>query len=385
MKVLILVASPIVTDPRVYNEAQALIKDGHQVTVIAWDREKQNPARQVWDGIDVLRLRICLSPKYGLSVPPWHIFHLIAWQWQAYRKAVTLNKENSLDVIHCHFLDTLPIGIMLKRKLGVPLIYDARDMYAYMMQASFPSWIANAVARIEKLLVSKSDIIIAVSEVMERCLKKITDRPVRIIMNCKPLQSEEYRLPANRDRFTLLYIGTLHKARALEELMDAVCELPDVFCIIGGIGQADFVESIRLQCLKIPNISFIGKVAVDKVLRMTMEADIIFCMFDPVNPNNKIGMPNKLFEAMVCGRPIICTRGIYSGDFVLQERIGLAVEQSKEALVQAIKKLRDDPDLREMMGRNALNAAITKYNWQIEEKKLVELYREIQVMAGRGD
>jgi glycosyltransferase involved in cell wall biosynthesis len=378
MRILMLVASPIVTDPRVYNEAQALIKDGHHVTVIAWDREKQNPARQVWDGIDVRRLRIPLSPKYGLSVPPWHVFHLMAWQWQAYRRAVALNKETAFDAIHCHFLDTLPVGIMLKRKLGVPLIYDARDMYGYMMQASFPRWIADAVGRVEKLLISKSDIIIAVSEVMERCLKKITDRPVKIIMNCKPLQSEEYLVPGDRDKFTLLYIGTLHKARALEELIHAVGELSNVHCIIGGIGQADYVESIRLKCLKIPNISFVGKVAVDKVLPMTMEADVIFCMFDSVNPNNKIGMPNKLFEAMVCGRPIICTRGIYSGDFALQETIGLAVEYSEEALAQAIMELRDDPDLRERLGRNALNAAITKYNWQIEEKKLVGLYREIQ-------
>ena len=88
---------------------------------------------------------------------------------------------------------------------------------------------------------------------------------------------------------------------------------------------------------------------------------------------------------MVCGRPIICIRGTYCAEITEREAVGLAVEYSVEALKKAIIKLRDDPQLRERMGRNALNAAITKYNWQIEEKKLVELYREIQVMAGRGD
>ncbi|HIE16940.1 MAG TPA: glycosyltransferase, partial [Dehalococcoidia bacterium] len=88
----------------------------------------------------------------------------------------------------------------------------------------------------------------------------------------------------------------------------------------------------------------------------------------------KIGMPNKLFEAMVCGRPIICTKGTYSGDFVEQEEIGLAVECNVEALKEAIIRLRDDPELRERLGRNALRAAISRYNWQNQEKRLLELY-----------
>ena len=385
MKVLILVASPITTDPRVYNEAQALIKDGHSVTVIAWDREKQNPVKQAWDGIDVLRLRIPLSPRYGLSVPPWHIFHLIAWQCQAYQKAVTLNKENSFDVIHCHFLDTLPVGIMLKRKLGLPLIYDARDMYGYMMQASFPRCIARAFEWLEKCLIMRADRIIAVNEVMAGCFTGMIGKPVTVVMNCKPLQDREYQSRGNTDKFTLLCIGTLHKSRALPWLMNAVRDLSDVHCIIGGVGQSDYVEYIEKECNKIPNVAFVGRVPADMVLPMTGKADVVVSIFDPVNPNGKLATPNKLFEAMVCGRPIICIRGTYCAEITEREAIGLAVEYSVEALKKAIIKLRDDPQLRERMGRNALNAAITIYNWPIEEKKLVELYREIQVMAGRGD
>jgi glycosyltransferase involved in cell wall biosynthesis len=78
---------------------------------------------------------------------------------------------------------------------------------------------------------------------------------------------------------------------------------------------------------------------------------------------------------MVCGRPIICTKGTYSGEFTEQEEVGLAVEHNEEALRQAIVKLRDDPALREKLGKNALKAAITKYNWGNEEAKLLELYR----------
>ena len=374
MKVLMFVSNPFTTDPRVYNEAKSLVQAGHRVVVIAWDREKQNPQRQTWDGIEVVRLRTWLSSKHGLGLPPWHIFHLLLWQWRAYRQALALNKEKAFNVIHCHFFDTLPIGIRLKRKLGLPLIYDARDMYGYMMQAIFPRWIASVFSWLEKWLVTKADRIVAVNEIMERCFDGITDKPISVIMNCKPLQSLEYQPPQNEDKFTLLYIGTLHKTRALSQLIHVMKELLDIHCVIGGVGQSGYVESIKKECRKSPNITFVGRVPLDEVLPMTGKVDVIVSIFASRNPNSNIATPNKLFEAMVCGRPIICIKGTYCAEVTEREQVGLAVEYTEEALKQAIIKLRDDAELRERLGRNALKVAITRYNWQREEEKLLELY-----------
>jgi glycosyltransferase involved in cell wall biosynthesis len=378
MRVLMLVSSPFITDPRVYNEALSLVKAGYEVTVLAWDRENQNPYRQMVDGIDAVRLRIGLSPKYGLGVPPWHIFHIFAWQWQAYRAALILNKESAIGAIHCHFLDTLPVGIRLKRKFGVPLIYDARDMYGYMMRATFPLCIARVFEWLEKRIVAGADRIIAVNEVMAVCFADMTDKPVTAIMNCKPIQGVAYQGRANTDKFTLLYIGILHKARSLAYLIGAMKVLPDVYCVIGGVGQSDYVEYIRKECSNIPNVTFAGRVPADMVLPMTLKADVVVSLFDPENPNGKLATPNKLFEAMACGRPIICPSGTYCAEITEREGIGLAVDYTEAALGEAIIRLRDDRELREKLGRNALLAAINKYNWPNEEKKLLELYAGLQ-------
>ncbi len=376
IKILMLIASPITTDPRIINEAQALVEAGHQVSIIAWDRFKKYPHRVMVGKIEVIRVRIPLPQRYGLSVAPWHVFHLALWQWKAYREVLALHREHPIDAVHCHFLDTMPVGLQLKRELSIPLVYDARDMYGYMMQASFPYWIAKIFERLEKHWIAKANSIIAVSEIMKVCLHNMTSRPITVVMNCKPLQSTEYQIP--NGKFTVLYIGTLHKARAIQYLIDAVEDLRDVNCIIGGIGETEYVKSIETACNAIPNISFVGQVPLDRVLPMTMASDVVFCMFDPANPNNRIGTPNKLFEAMVCGQPIICTKGIYSGNFVGVEGIGLAADYNKESIKQAIIELRDNTKLRESMGRNALSLAVAKYNWQSEQKKLVELYRRKQ-------
>ena len=162
-------------------------------------------------------------------------------------------------------------------------------------------------------------------------------------------------------------------------LIQAANELSGVHCLIGGIGDPRYVQAVKDESSRTSNVTFLGKVPMEQVILMTMKADAIFCMFDPGDPNSLIGTPNKLFEAMVCGRPIICTRGTYSGEMTEQEDVGLAVEYNEQALKEAIIKLRDNPELRERLGRNALKAAISKYNWQKQEEKLLELYRSLQV------
>jgi len=376
MRVAMFVSNPFTSDPRVYGEAESLIHAGHEVTVIAWDREKQSTPRQNWGGIEVMRLRTRLSPKYGFASWVLNGFNLLLWQRQAYRRALILNKEKQFDVTHCHDFDTLAIGIMLKRKLKIPLVYDAHEIYGYMRARTLPLRVARIFLWLEKRLIKKVDIMITDGEGRARYFAGITGKPISVIMNCKPLQSLEYHPPDN-ENFTLLYIGILWKSRMLMELVEAVKELPGVRCIIGGTGQPGYVETLKDECSKTTNASFLGRVPFDQVIAMTRKAHAVVCMIDPTDLNNRLGMANKLGEAMVCGRPIICTKGTYSGEITEREQSGLVIENSVEALRGAIVKLRDDPALRERLGRNALKAAIAKYNWQKQEEKLLALYQSL--------
>ena len=162
-------------------------------------------------------------------------------------------------------------------------------------------------------------------------------------------------------------------------LVRAANALPGVRCLIGGIGRPDYVAMLKEECSKTSNVTFLGRVPFEDVIPMTMKADAVFCMFDPANRNNRIGMPNKLFEAMICGRPIMCTKGIYSGEVTEQEEVGLAVEYNEQALKEALVRLRDDPALRERLGQNGLAAAMREYNWEKQEERLLKLYESLRV------
>ena len=373
------VSNPFTNDPRVYNEAKSLVNAGYEVAVIARDWRRQNPPRENWDGIEVIRVTSFLSPWGGFGRSLWNGIALLLWQWQAYRQALTLRKRGGLDIIHCHDFDTLLIGVRLKRKLRLPLIYDAHEIYGYMMLRTLPRWVANGSFWLEKRLVLYVDHIINVVEPQKSYFNGITEKPVSIIMNCKPLQGLEYEPPADEEVFAILYIGVLHQGRAVSMLVDAVAELPGVRCIIGGMGPVEYVREIEEKCDAVSNAEFVGRVAFDEVIPMTKMASAVFMMVNPQDLNNRIGLGNKQFEAMVCGRPIICTKGTYSGQLTEQEEVGLSVEYDKEALKQAIIRLRDDSELREKLGRNALRAAIAKYNWQRQEEKLLDVYRSVKL------
>ena len=367
MNILMTLANPFTHDPRVYNEARSLVKAGYKVTVLAWDRKRENPPKETKDGINIVR---SYNTKF-MDILPYDIFRLHFWWNKGYKDALRLYNEDPFDVIHCHDLSSLPIGVKLKKKLDLPLIYDAHEIWGYMIARDLPKPWANYYLWKEKRIINYVDRIITVNAIFERYFNRITDKPITVVMNCKPLQRTKYEPPCN-DKLTLLYIGTLGKPRFLLELVDVVKDLPDVRCIIGGIGKPDYVETLKNKCSKVSNVDFVGKVPMEEVLPMTKRADVVVHMIDNKDPNNRLGLANKQFEAMVCGRPIITTKGSYAGEVTEKLRCGLVVERSKEALKEAIIKLRDDPKLREELGRNALKAAIKEYNWEKQEGKRLQ-------------
>jgi glycosyltransferase involved in cell wall biosynthesis len=371
-KILMLLTNPFTLDQRVLSEARSLVKNGYDVTVLGWDKRGENPPFEEKDGINVVR---SYNTKF-MKMLPYDIFRLHFWWNKGYKDALKLHRKKHFDIIHCHDFDSLPIGVKLKKKLDLPLIYDAHEFWAYMVAQDLSETWANYYLNMEKKLIKYADKIITVNEPLKKHLNKMTNTPVTIVMNCKPLQSKKYE-PTKNNKFTLLYIGTLLKWRFTLELIDVAEELPDIHCIIGGKGKPAFFETVKNKCQKVQNVEFIGKVPRENVLPMTKKADLIICMTSPINLNAKNALANKQFEAMVCARPIICTKGTYPGIFTEQHNCGLTAEYNKQSLKATIIKLRDDPKLCKELSKNGLNAAIKEYNWKNQEKKLLSLYEEI--------
>ena len=276
-----LLSNPFTHDPRVYNEAISLHKAGHDVTVIGWDRGSQHPEREIIDNIQVVRTR---NSGY-MKLLPYDILRLRPWWRQLYKTGKMLHGGLPFDVVHCHDLDTLPAGVQLKKKLGIDLVYDAHEIWGYMVARDIPQWWANHFLRKESKMAPQADHIITVAEPHESYFKKMGCSKVTLVRNSKPLASIEYQAPSNKV-FTLIYIGGLNNSRFLLEAIDICKGLENIHFTIAGFGSVE--SDIKELASKISNVNFLGKIPMSEVIPLTLKADIIHCVFNPLKDRKSV-------------------------------------------------------------------------------------------------
>lgn len=380
MKILMTLSNPFSPDARVYSEALSLIEEGHEVTLIAWDREANYPIEEDVDGIHIVRIRVYLPQKSVFL----HFFKLWSFWNKAYKKALNLD----FDVIHAHDLDTLPLGIKLKKRFNKSLIFDAHDIYPYIIAYVVPGFVVKLAEGKERKWLKYVDRLITDCEGFKDYYIRAGVDPTRIavVMNCK----EHKEIPEDKikslrkslgaeDKFVIMYIGALEGRRFIEELLKACDQLDDdMLLVIGGFGDLyDYVENAVEKCTK-GNVKFIGFVHPNAVIAYTKCADVIFGMYHPDEKNSILTMPVKVLDSMIAGVPIIINRELNARKLVVDNEFGLSIPYEVSAFFNAVKELKSNPELRKRMGENAQRLGREEYNWDVMSKRLKELYKEIE-------
>jgi glycosyltransferase involved in cell wall biosynthesis len=373
MNILMILSNPLLVDPRVHKEAKTLVEQGHQVTVLVWDRKHQYQPEETVDGIRIVRIH-----NTGiLKVVRNDLFRNPFWWRKAYTKGIALNASSPIDIVHCHDLDTLQAGVWLKKKLGVKLIYDAHELWGHLIQGNVPNIVVQKAFTMEKKLVQHVDHIITVSPPFKDYFASICTKPVTLVMNCKDLLYTTYEPPHNK-KFTLLYIGGMKTRRFFPEIIDIISSLPNTKLILGG-KKEDLYDRMKKYARHIPNIEFKGTIPTEEILPLTQQSDATFIIVDPTSKHYQKTLFNKQFEAMVCGRPIITTKGTYAGTMTEELHCGLTVDYDKASVKKTIKQLQDNPNLCKELGKHAFQAAQEKYNWKNEQQNLIAVYKDVTV------
>ena len=362
MNVGMLVSNEVVRDPRVLQEARSLARRGHRVRIVGWDRfDSSVPDGPFSEGIEIALVRSTGT----MRVAPGALFkNPLFW-----RRALRLAIGWPADLWWAHDLDTLQTGVWLKRRTGKPLVFDAHELFAQMIWDDYPRRVALAAEKLETRLLAEVDHVVTVNPALEGYYRE-KRVPVAVVMNCREEIAERYTTPS-APTFTVLYVGTFHRQRFVFELIEAVQRTEGVRLLMGG--HKALSADVQRACASSERTVFLGPVPQEKVMPLTLESHVVAAMLDPTNVNNKMGTPNKLFEAMAAGRPILATKGTLSGNIVESLECGLAIAYSVDACAWAIEKLRDDAALQRAMGERSLRAAKEVYNWPAQEAKLSEV------------
>ena len=358
------VSNDVVHDSRVLKEAKALRDVGHRVSIIGWDRSGTAARREDRDGLAIYRVRT----DGGMRVLTKDMFRLPFW----WRRAARIARSIPFDVVHCHDLDTLPIGVRLKKETGRPLIYDAHEIFGYMIETDVPKLVVDYTFRLERRLAPQADRIITVTDGVKEYIDRVSGKEAVLVRNCHDLVVDAYQPPPGPP-FTVIYVGVLHTQRFILGAIQVIGGMPDVRLLIAGAGR-QLISKVTAMCAEHPNTRFLGMIPNEDVLPTTLKSHAVLIMSDPTLRISKIGLSNKMFDAMVTGRPVIVTEGVPMGDIVTKEECGIAVPYTNEGFRSAVERLRDDPSLAERMGRNGLAAAKREYNWGAEKAKLLAVY-----------
>jgi glycosyltransferase involved in cell wall biosynthesis len=228
----------------------------------------------------------------------------------------------------------------------------------------------------EDLYCDRADYFITVGE---KLLKTFRQKPKNyaIIMNCP----EDFTLHSSKlqqnngvsdKQLTIVYTGGMKRGRYLENIVAAIENLDDVVLVTAGpIVDRNFFDEI----IAVNNVKYKGLLNPDDAIILETSADIMIGLYNLEIPENQYALPNKLFEAMMCGIPIITN---VAKEVVQETRCGIALDHINTGSIKsAVLSLKDDIDLRKNLGNNGRNAYVLKYNWKKMEDKLYEIYDSI--------
>lgn len=361
-------------DLRVYKEAKSLMNKGHRVTIIAWDRECKYRKTENFDGILVKRFHIRASYGTGVLKLDKLVLFLIY--------AARLIKSGQFDYVHCHDLDTLPVGVYFKLFCTKSVIYDAHENFSKMILMSSPHFLSYAVMLLERLFINFVDSIIVASTAFGNELIEKTEKPVTVIGNWQDLpnlDSRTVREIRNRikGKYHLLitYIGGLDKSRSLIPMMQAMKAFKEFKFAIYGNGVQRNV--IRQMAAGMKNVSFMGTIPQEMVTYYTAASDVIYYVMDYSSAIANYNAPNSLGFALVNGCAVIASNNGELGLIVQNEGCGVVVrDNSVQAIQGALEILRNKGKLAQIK-RNALIAGKNKYNWSNMAHKLIMVYDEV--------
>ena len=367
-------------DNRIALEAEAIMEAGHEITVVCWARTVsgetvEGPEKEVVNGVNVRRV---FSPASTPDKPlPKRIFeHLLAK-----RKISKIVRNLDPDIVHFNDLDTAVIALFWSN--GPDWVYDAREYYAGMV--SHLPWPLPRIANfLESLVVRKADGIITVSPVIMRRLASYgasnrilvynSRDPDRFVASGKSgeLRQQWGVKPGN---LVVIYIGSLGPGRSIIEMIDAADNMDRISFIVGGHGV--WAREVRESAAKSEKTTFVGPIPSGDLPDYYGAADVVLGSLDPSHPNHQLAMPNKLFEAISAGRPLVAARDTLVGDVIEKEGIGEVADYgNREGLIQALEKLRS-PEIRKKYGDRGLELANGEYGWPWQARKLRALYRSI--------
>jgi glycosyltransferase involved in cell wall biosynthesis len=363
-------------DVRVLKEAKSLVDAGRRVLVLAWDRKGQYPVAENIQGIRIERCGSAGSYGKGLSS---------AISFLRYYGHVTIRcRRLGIGVLHCHDLDTLPIGLLIARLKKCKILYDAHELEYFIR---FPARLRDWSKRMEAFLSKRTDAVLVVNGIQREKFVSILPTADRVTEVRNSPVREFFTTPAVPDRrrtITLGYIGYLQKGTGIETLLRLFPRLRKAnrnlrLLLVGKVHpgfETTFRRAVAENTAR-KDIEVVGHVPYERMPVYYRRLDILSILYD-LTPQYIYNSPTKMFEAMAFGIPFVISRIGDAEEIIRKHRCGVMVDVGDDRdILQKIEFLIRRPQTRNRLGRHGKAASMREFHWAIMEQRLLGVYHRL--------
>lgn len=345
-----------------YNEKNGIIKKHH-----IHEEEKIN------------NYEINIKGKTGRGF--LNIFNLIYYQFVVFKWLLSHKEE--YDVIHSFDLDAgLPV-LLVSKISNKKYVYHIADFYVDS-RGGIPNILKKVIKKIEFMIIRNAEATIICTEERREQIKgskpkKLTvvhNTPSKDSINKEEVFSDLSLEKENDEKITFTYVGALSESRFIKTIIDVFKLYPEFRLELAGMGKmSDYAKEASISY---ENINYYGRIDYEEALNLYSKADVMFAIYDPNIRNHKYSAPNKVYEAMIKGKPIIVAKNTSVDKIVEKEKMGFIIDYTRNDFENILSIISNDESILKAYGNNA-RKTYEKYSWDIMKKRLTNIYENINI------
>jgi glycosyltransferase involved in cell wall biosynthesis len=290
------------------------------------------------------------------------------------------------DLLVANDLDTLLPNFLISKLKNIQLVYDSHEYFTGVPEIQNRQLVKWVWKSIEKLIFPHLKFVLTVCDsIAEQYELEYSVRPITI-RNCSKSANgiigySREELGISHDHLLLILQGAgINVDRGGMELIEAVGMTERVSLLV--VGSGDLLGSMKLKVSNLDisdRVKFINKVPWAILMKYTMSADTGLSLDKDTNLNYKFSLPNKLFDYISAGIPVIASDLYEVKNIVLNYHHGIIIaEVNPVEIGKALEELRDNKELLSELKRNSLLASEV-LNWEKESEKVIEFYNKVLI------
>lgn len=325
----------------------------------------------------------------------------IAGAWRMAAIALTVRAQSrasrsvdpGADVYHGMAYMGVPVALSLAgRHEGARVVYDARDIYVDANNlARLPRPVRTVLGRLERGWARRADRVVTVNQPYADVMaaRWRVESPL-VVMNCSyrtdppepPVRRFHERLGLDGGASVVLYQGGFSPHRGIEQLLVAIQSLPDSVLVLLGYGVMAAELERRVREPDLAGRAFVlPAVPPTELLDWVAAADVVAMPIQPSTLNHRLTTPNKLFEALAVGVPVVASDLPGMAAIAMEEGGELCDPTDPASIAAAVRRIFDEgPEERAARRAQALAAAHGRYSW---EAQVADLLAEYGRLTGR--